>query len=129
LQQFVLKSSFEEALKCIQSQFENIDDERIDALRVQWSKAESDDVLTHYRDLNGRWSVEQPILLNSGEEVRPDLFCILENEVKLIDFKTGKPKDKDAEQILGYANALNEICQVPVQSAILYTHNMEWKKY
>ncbi len=129
LQQFVLKASLEDTLERIQGQFAQVDKERVEALRIQWKRAEADEVLTQFRNLDGRWSVEQPILLTNGEEVRPDLFCVLDKEVKLIDFKTGKPKTKDAEQILGYANALNEICQVPVQSAILYTHNMEWKNY
>jgi ATP-dependent exoDNAse (exonuclease V) beta subunit len=129
LQKFVLKSNWDDAVELIKSKFDDVDDERCFELKAQWSKAEKDSRLVQYREANLNWSVEQPILLSNGEEVRPDLFCIADNVVRLIDFKTGKPKEKDDEQILGYAAALNEICQVPVQPSILYTHNMEWKNH
>jgi ATP-dependent exoDNAse (exonuclease V) beta subunit len=40
--------------------------------------------------------------------------------VVVIDFKTGKRKDKDLEQIATYAALLNEIFQVPVRAMLYY---------
>ena len=49
---------------------------------------------------------EQEILLTDGSSIRPDRLVILNNEVTIIDYKTGKPSPSHKEQILTYSDVL-----------------------
>ena len=131
LQQFVLKANFETAVEKVQMSLGLLSSSRIDELKEIWNKAELNEQLDHYRKAAVKWSIEQTIVLSNGQEIRPDLFAWNERRdaIWLIDFKTGKPKEKDSQQILGYASALTEICNVQVQPAILYTQEMTWKNW
>ncbi|MFM6946614.1 MAG: UvrD-helicase domain-containing protein [Flavobacteriales bacterium] len=63
---------------------------------------------------------EQRIIAGINELRQPDKVWLKANEVLVIDFKTGKRKDKDLEQISAYAQLLGQIFNLPVRSFIYY---------
>lgn len=63
---------------------------------------------------------EQRIIAGVNELKQPDKVWLKTNEVLVIDFKTGKRKDGDLEQINAYAQLLNQIFAVPVKAIIYY---------
>jgi ATP-dependent exoDNAse (exonuclease V) beta subunit len=63
---------------------------------------------------------EQRIIAGINELKQPDKVWIKSNEILVIDFKTGKRKDKDLEQINAYAQLLGEIFDLPVRAMIYY---------
>ncbi|MEN9742808.1 MAG: hypothetical protein RLZZ65_613 [Bacteroidota bacterium] len=84
--------------------------------RSFWQKIEQENlfegVLEQYN--------EQRIIAGLNEIKQPDKVWKKAKEVVVIDFKTGKRKDKDLEQIATYAALLNEIFQVPVRAMLYY---------
>lgn len=52
---------------------------------------------------------EQEILMANGMSLRPDRIVIDNNEVTVIDYKTGKPSPSYKQQITEYADALKEM--------------------
>ncbi|MGW9684414.1 UvrD-helicase domain-containing protein [Flagellimonas sp. 2504JD1-5] len=63
---------------------------------------------------------EQDILLTDGSSIRPDRLVILNNEVTIIDYKTGKPSPSHKEQILTYSDALKDMDFTIKDSIIVY---------
>ena len=63
---------------------------------------------------------EQRIIAGINELKQPDKVWLKANEVLVIDFKTGKRKDKDLEQISAYAQLLGQIFNLPVRAMIYY---------
>lgn len=52
---------------------------------------------------------EQEILMTNGQKLRPDRIAILNNEATILDFKTGRPRDKHRIQITKYSEALKSM--------------------
>lgn len=63
---------------------------------------------------------ESEILLPDGTFIRPDRVVINENSVTLIDYKTGKPRESDKEQLRNYANVLTEMGYKNVKKVLVY---------
>ena len=63
---------------------------------------------------------EQRIIAGINELKQPDKVWLKADEVLVIDFKTGKRKDKDLEQIHAYAQLLGQIFNLPVRAMIYY---------
>ena len=68
------------------------------------------------------WTVETeiPILLPRAEANRLDRLIYRDKKAVVIDFKTGKRKQKDDEQVLEYINTLHEMNFADVQGYLLY---------
>lgn len=63
---------------------------------------------------------ERAIIDEEGIEIRPDKIIEKENEIILIDFKTGVPKEKHKTQISHYQKTLSKIYTKPIQMYLIY---------
>ncbi|WP_420320756.1 UvrD-helicase domain-containing protein [Flagellimonas sp.] len=63
---------------------------------------------------------EQEILIPEGKSIRPDRLVIFNNEVTIIDYKTGKPSPSHKEQILTYSDALKDMNFIIKDTIIVY---------
>jgi len=52
---------------------------------------------------------ERDILIPDSENIRPDRLMENEHEMVLIDYKTGKPKNEDRQQIEHYKNVVSQV--------------------
>jgi ATP-dependent exoDNAse (exonuclease V) beta subunit len=52
---------------------------------------------------------ERDILIPESENIRPDRLMENENEMVLIDYKTGKPKNEDRQQIEHYKHVVYQV--------------------
>jgi hypothetical protein len=80
--------------------------------------------LSEWQSLSGRWFIEQPLLLENSNELRPDAFCVGEQGIVLIDFKTGKKKTEHQEQVSSYLRVLTDIWKRPVKGYLYYTEDL-----
>ncbi|MCC6599751.1 MAG: UvrD-helicase domain-containing protein [Crocinitomicaceae bacterium] len=64
---------------------------------------------------------EAEFILPNGTIQRPDRVLIRDNDVIVIDFKTGLPRKSYHRQVAGYMNVLREIYQKPVKGFLAYT--------
>lgn len=63
---------------------------------------------------------EAEILLEDGHVLRPDRLIFGENELILIDYKTGKPETKHEKQIISYAKTLAKMGYQNIQKFLIY---------
>ena len=64
---------------------------------------------------------ERPLLTASGKIVRPDRFVVTNNnEVYLLDYKTGAPKNEHKDQVYEYARILEKNMLIIKQILIVY---------
>ena len=61
-----------------------------------------------FRDFYTVWN-ERDILIPDSENIRPDRLMENEHEMVLIDYKTGKPKNEDRQQIEHYKNVVSQV--------------------
>jgi ATP-dependent exoDNAse (exonuclease V) beta subunit len=66
---------------------------------------------------------ERSIIDTNGDILRPDRLVKSDNEIHVIDFKTGKEDDKYFDQVKNYMNAISEIYSIPVLGFLLYTES------
>ena len=63
---------------------------------------------------------EKTILAKNGNQYRIDRIVFLKNEIVLIDFKTGKGKAEDREQLNTYRNLISEIDTRKIKNILYY---------
>nr|WP_299487235.1 UvrD-helicase domain-containing protein [uncultured Allomuricauda sp.] len=63
---------------------------------------------------------EQEILTIEGNSMRPDRLVILNNEITIIDYKSGKPSYTHKEQILSYSKVLQDMDFIIKDTIIVY---------
>ena len=68
---------------------------------------------------------EAEIILSNGDILRPDRVVFDENEVAIIDFKTGMRKPEHDQQIATYKLQLLEMGHLRVNGLLVYTGNLE----
>lgn len=68
---------------------------------------------------------EQGILLPGGHQKRPDRVLIGENEVLVIDFKTGEKYSSHPKQVKEYIGLVNQLSQKPVKGYLCYLEPTE----
>ena len=68
---------------------------------------------------------EHPILLPSGNTLRPDKVIVRNLDVVVLDFKTGKKEVKDHKQVKEYKRNLEEIFKKKVVSMLYYSKTKE----
>jgi len=88
------------------------------------NKMESQGVLNQWKSLQGDWYIEQPLLLERSNELRPDAFCVADDSIVLIDFKTGKKKQEHQMQVNQYLRVLTDIWKRPVTGYLYYTEDL-----
>ena len=64
---------------------------------------------------------ETEIITENGLILRPDRMVFREKEVWLLDYKTGKQKEVDKEQLLAYGDALQKMGYEVTQKVLVYT--------
>ena len=68
---------------------------------------------------------EHPILLPSGNTLRPDKVIVRNLDIVVLDFKTGKKEAKDHKQVKEYKRNLEEIFKKKVVSMLYYSKTKE----
>jgi len=69
---------------------------------------------------------EREIITADGVFLRPDRFVVKNNEVTIIDYKTGSFSETYKNQIKGYASAISEIgCEVKEKLLVFVNENIE----
>ncbi|MFM7661412.1 MAG: UvrD-helicase domain-containing protein [Bacteroidota bacterium] len=68
---------------------------------------------------------ESTIISSIDSIKRPDKIVLKQNETIIIDFKTGLKKEKDAKQIVEYANVLKQMELPPIKAFLFYTASEE----
>ena len=63
---------------------------------------------------------EAEILTSEGHTLRPDRVVLRGREALIADYKTGRPLDKDKDQLRQYRKRLEEMGYNPVRSYLLY---------
>lgn len=72
---------------------------------------------------------EKDILLINGHIIRPDRLVFNNDEVSIIDFKTGSPNSSHVEQLQQYKVALSELGYRKIQCILIYLMNKGYVKY
>jgi len=87
--------------------------------------------LQNYFNGTQKVMVEKDIYTKSGNVLRPDrINFITENQIAIIDYKTGLPKETDLVQINQYESVLNEMHLKTVEKIIVYIdETVEIRKY
>ena len=69
------------------------------------------------------WKVntEKEILLSSGKTYIPDRIQFRDNQVVIIDYKTGKKEDHHKEQIVKYSTVLKDMGYANISLYLIYT--------
>ena len=68
---------------------------------------------------------EAEILLEDGSIYRPDRVILYENEAVVIDYKTGKEKQKHHQQLNLYGNLLKEMGYNNIKKYLIYTEELK----
>ncbi|MCD4683607.1 MAG: PD-(D/E)XK nuclease family protein, partial [Bacteroidales bacterium] len=63
---------------------------------------------------------EPEVLMVNGKTSRPDRLVFKGNGVIVIDFKTGKPKEKHVQQVRFYIGIMKHLAYDPVKGVLLY---------
>jgi ATP-dependent exoDNAse (exonuclease V) beta subunit len=124
LQALLLNKKGEDVLEYLNMRGFQWTSEEMDALKSLEIKMMAQGQLTGWQSLNGRWFIEQPLLLEQSGELRPDAFCVDDEKVILIDFKTGKKKTEHQEQVANYIRVLTDIWKRPVKGYLFYTEDL-----
>jgi len=68
---------------------------------------------------------EREIIVSKKERIRPDRVILAGKNARIIDFKTGIPREKDKKQLRNYASALKSIGYDKCEGYLLYTDRGE----
>ena len=80
--------------------------------------------LSKFFDGRDRVLCEKELLVPSGPTFRPDRINISSSgKISLIDYKTGRPKKRDREQILTYSNLFKEMGYKRIENFLIYINN------
>jgi ATP-dependent exoDNAse (exonuclease V) beta subunit len=67
---------------------------------------------------------EAEIVTPDGHTLRPDRIVEKEDEILVIDYKTGASQDSHKRQVRKYKDALESLYQLPVKGYLLYTEDV-----
>jgi ATP-dependent exoDNAse (exonuclease V) beta subunit len=63
---------------------------------------------------------EKTLLLQNGEILRPDRVFVLEDEVVVLDYKSGLKKPEHHKQLKNYMNSLKPLYSKPIRGMLAY---------
>ncbi|MBI9036654.1 MAG: UvrD-helicase domain-containing protein [Bacteroidales bacterium] len=66
---------------------------------------------------------EVEILLTDGKSIRPDRLVFKDDELIIIDYKTGSHKESDTKQIKKYGNILYDLGYKNIKKVLIYINN------
>lgn len=84
---------------------------------------------THYsKIIDGATAIlnEQEIILDEKTTIRPDKIVMKTDEIAIVDFKTGLPKENDKKQVYTYMKALQNMGYSNVRGHLYYTAKREF---
>ncbi|MEI8204722.1 MAG: UvrD-helicase domain-containing protein [Bacteroidota bacterium] len=93
--------------------------ERVE-LESYFSQLFSDEKISSFFSKENRIQNESSILLEGGNTLRPDRLVFENDKLIVIDYKTGKPNAKYAEQLNNYAQELGKMGYKSIQKYLLY---------
>jgi hypothetical protein len=67
------------------------------------------------------------MIASNGKIIRPDCVIMGNENVILMDYKTGVPEPSHEKQILEYKNNIEVMQKRPVKAYLVYTENAEIK--
>lgn len=70
---------------------------------------------------------ERDLLLPDGQTKRPDRVIVKDGVARVLDYKTGTPKDEHTEQVKSYAQILQEMGYTVQEASILYTQDLKFQ--
>lgn len=80
--------------------------------------------LSKFFDGRDRVLCEKELLAPSGPTFRPDRINISSSgKISIMDYKTGRPKKRDREQILTYSNLFKEMGYNRIENFLIYINN------
>ena len=80
--------------------------------------------LSKFFDGRDRVLCEKELLVPSGPTFRPDRINISSSgKISIMDYKTGRPKKRDREQILTYSNLFKEMGYKRIENFLIYINN------
>ena len=102
---------------------------KIDLNAIEMFKQILTEVVDHpflklfFSDAYTVWN-ERDILIPDSENIRPDRLMENEDEIVLIDYKTGKPKNVDRKQIDHYKNVVSQVFKgKKIKTFLIYIQN------
>jgi ATP-dependent helicase/nuclease subunit A len=91
------------------------------------------DLIQHH-DINGFFEIglniknEAEIILQNGETIRPDRIILKDEQIIVIDYKTGRETENHKLQLEKYAEALLDMGYKNVEKYLIYTEEMKVEK-
>ena len=100
-----------------------IQEEEQDELKVLLKQVVYHPQLYPFFSSSGNIYNEHDILVPDGTTLRPDRVVQLDEVTALIDYKTGKPKAKDKQQLEAYESVIKQMGFETVQKYLVYIQN------
>ena len=66
-------------------------------------------------------SMNEPELITNEGNYRPDRLVFLQNEVYVVEYKTGDKKNQHLDQLLNYSRQISQLFSLKVRNFIVYT--------
>ena len=73
-----------------------------------------------FSGFEGSVFMERELIAGDGRLLRPDRMAIGENEIILLDYKTGRPDESHLLQVGDYVSALKELTDKKIRAYLLY---------
>jgi ATP-dependent exoDNAse (exonuclease V) beta subunit len=108
------------ALKKTSSKYNIHDKEEREILSTKIHNVVNHPLTSEWFHLERKQYNERELCLTGGSIIRPDKIVELEDEMLVIDFKTGKESSSHKIQMNHYIHALNEICTKPIRGILYY---------
>ena len=97
-----------------------LDREEKDHIQTKIKELFSSSKFQSWFEGNGEILTEQGILLPGGNHKRPDRIIIYPDEVEVVDFKTGAPRETYLFQIRDYMSLVEKLTNLPVKGYLCY---------
>ncbi len=113
-------TSWEDAVNRVTA-MSGLSEKALNELRIEVKSLVEHPEWSHWFNTNKTVFAERSIATPQGWVFRPDRVLVSENEVQVIDFKSGKPFEKYHQQLRKYMACLKDMYKKPVRGYILYT--------
>lgn len=112
-----------EDVDSVVSDFSNrglLSSEESDGMMKELNELLSDKQIARYFQKGTNIKVEKDIITPTGRTYRPDRVVYLNNQITVIDFKSGAEEEIHKEQVRNYANLISAIEGQPTKASLIY---------